>query len=47
MALAQLASMAIAVPATEAGLTGHGNLDVDQLVVGVQVLQSDLLPFRT
>ena len=45
MAVAQLTSMAIVLPDTNARLTGHGNLNVDQLVVGVQVLQGALLPF--
>lgn len=44
MAVAQVASMAVALPDTDAVLTGHSNLNVDQVVVGVQVLQGDLLP---
>ena len=42
--MAQLTSMAIVLPDADARLTGHGNLNVDQLVVGVQVLQGALLP---
>lgn len=44
MAVAQVASMAVALPDTDAVLTGHSDLNVDQVVVGVQVLQGDLLP---